>query len=303
MFRAHRYSESTTGADLIRMGKNVRIDKKFREPDGHLTQVLKMDPDAATLKQDVIEVLEQVWLGSVIYDEDIDLYNDTLKEFGVDLEKELRSRGMDDPFADKKDRLIKDRGDIGEVLGYLKETKLRGILPDDMFAPLVWAKLKGGLTTHGIDGIGFVWETESDTAQMILCEWKHTTQTGSITSPCTSASEAWVGLTPRKLLQELKRVRRFYEYRSEHERAKKIKWFVLKWLQRDPSVLCVTTVVYPDTTSVERARREVSTHLVKTCTDDHDNPIGPCMHECNLLPLPDLVGFVDSCYQEFFYGS
>ena len=93
---------------------------------------------------------------------------------------------MEDPFADKRDRLIKDRGDIGEVLGYLVETKVRGIAPDDLFAPLIWAKLKGGLTTHGIDGIGFIWGSESETGQMILCEWKHTAQSGSIGSPCSS---------------------------------------------------------------------------------------------------------------------
>ena len=174
---------------------------------------------------------------------------------------------MEDPFADKRDRLIKDRGDIGEVLGYLVETKVRGIAPDDLFAPLIWAKLKGGLTTHGIDGIGFIWGSESETGQMILCEWKHTAQSGSIGSPCSSASGAWIGLNHRKLLQELKRVRRIYEERSEHERAKKVKWFVYMWLQRDPCVSCVTTVVYPDITPIEKARQDVITHLVTKCKD------------------------------------
>ena len=281
----------------------MKIDNTFQEPDGHITKVLALTSDAESLKQDVIEVLEQVWLGDIIYDEDIGLYTDALKEFGVDLEEELRSRGMKDPFGDKKDRLIKDRGDVGEVLGYLRETKVRGVLPDDMFAPLLWAKLKGGLTTHGVDGIGFIWETEFDSDRMILCEWKHTTQTGSIKSPCSSASDAWIGLTSRKLLQELRRVRRFYEDRSEHKRAEKVKWFVYKWLQRDPSVMCVTTVVYPDTTSVDQGRQDFSSHLVQKCANSQNNPVEPAMHECNLLPLPDLEGFVERCYQEFFYGS
>ena len=281
----------------------MKIDKTFQEPDGHLTKVLTLTSDADSLKQDVIEVLEQVWLGDIIYDEDINLYTEALKEFGVDLEKELRSRGMEDPFKDKKDRLIKDRGDIGEVLGYLRETKVRGVLPDDMFAPLLWAKLKGGLTTHGIDGIGFIWETEFDIDRMILCEWKHTAQTGSIKDPCSSASDAWTGLTPRKLLQELRRVRRFYEDRSEHRRAEKVKWFVYKWLRRDPSVLCVTTVVHPDTTPIDQGRKDIVSHLVQRCAENQNNPVGPDMHECNLLPLADLEGFVEHCYQEFFYGS
>ena len=283
--------------------ESMKIDKTFQEPDGHLTKVLAQTSGAESLKRDVIEVLEQVWLGDIMYDEDIDLYIDALKEFGVDFEKESRSRGMDDPFADKKDRLIKDRGDVGEVLGYLRETKVRGIVHDHMFAPLIWAKLKGGSTTHGIDGIGFVWEAEFESGRMILCEWKHTTQTGSIKSPCSKASDAWVGLTSRKLIQELRRVSRFYVERSEHERAEKVKWFVYKWLQRDPSVLCVTTVVHPDTTSIQQARQDVSSHLIGRCANDQNNPVEPGMHECNLLPLSNLVGFVDSCYQEFFHGS
>ena len=281
----------------------MRIFEKFQETDGHLTQVLEMSSSADDLKRDVIDVLDEVWLGSMLYDEDISEYIDALKEFGVDLEKELRSRGMDDPLANKKDRLVKDRGDFGEVLGYLHETQVRGISPDDMFAPLIWAKLKGSLTTHGIDGIGFVWESEFEGGQMILCEWKHTAQNGSIRDPCVGASEAWSGLTARKLLQELKRVIRFYETRCEHDKAAKVKWFVRGWLRRDPNVLCVTTVVYPDTTSVDRARGEVGAHLIKPCVDHHSNSIEPCMHECNLLPLPDLVDFVDSCYREFFDGS
>ena len=281
----------------------MKIDKTFQEPEGHTTHVLGLASGAESLKQDVVEVLEQVWLGNIMYDEDIGLYTDALKEFGVDLETEMRSRGMEDPFVNKRDRLIKDRGDIGEVLGYMRETRLRGVLPDDMFAPLLWAKLKGALTTHGIDGIGFNWETEFENDRMILCEWKHTAQTGSIKSPCSSASDAWVGLTPIKLLQELRRVRRFYEERSEHKRAQKIKWFVHKWLLRDPSVLCVTTVVYPDTTDTDQGRQEVSSHLVQVCANNHDNPVGPAMHECNLLPLPGLEEFVEGCYQEFFYGS
>ena len=109
----------------------MKVNKTFEEPDGHVTKVLGLASDAESLERDVIEVLEQVWIGGIFYDEDIDQYSDALKEFDVDLKEELRSRGMEDPFADKRDRLIKDRGDIGEVLGYLVETKVRGIAPDD----------------------------------------------------------------------------------------------------------------------------------------------------------------------------
>ena len=281
----------------------MKIDKTFQEPDGHTTHVLGLTSSAESLKQEVIEVLNQVWMGDIAYHDDFDLYADALKEFGLDLEIELRSRGMDDPFADKKDRLIKDRGDIGEVLGYLREINVRGTSPADMFAPILWAKLKGGSTTHGIDGIGFIWGSEVATEQMILCEWKHTAQAGSIRSPCSSASEAWVGLTERKLLQELKRVIRIYEDRSEKAKARKVKWFLRGWIEKDPSVLCVTMIVYPDSTSIDQGRQDVSSHLVHKCADDHDNPVAPGMHECNLLPLSDLLGFVDGCYQEFFYGS
>ena len=281
----------------------MKIDKTFQEPEGHTIHVIGLTSSAQSLKQDVVEVLERVWLGNIMYDEDIDPYTDALKEFGVDLETEMRSRGMDDPFGNKRDRLIKDRGDIGEVLGYLREIKLRGVLPADMFAPLLWAKLKGALTTHGIDGISFKWETEFDNDRMVLCEWKHTAQAGSIRSPCSSASDAWVGLTSRKLLQELRRVRRFYEARFEPDRARRVKWFVYKWLQRDPSVLCVTTIVYPDTTDTDQGRQDVTSHLVQVCADNENNPVEPSMHECNLMPLPDLEDFVERCYQEFFYGS
>ena len=281
----------------------MNIDQNFQEPEGHSTKVMALTLVAEALKLDVIELLEQLWMGDIIYDEDIELYTDALKEFGVDLEEELRSRGMEDPFAAKKARLIKDRGDIGEVLGYLRETKVRRIPPDDMFAPLLWAKLKGGLTTHGIDGIGFIWGSGSDSDRMILCEWKHTAQTGSIKSPCSSASDAWVGLTPRKLLQEVKRISRIYTDRSQQEPARRLKWFAHKWLQQDSSVLCVTMVVHPDITSISQARQDIRSHLVKRCADHESNPVGPDMHECNLLPLSDLEGFLDNCYEEFLCGS
>ena len=281
----------------------MKVDKTFQESEGHLTRVLALTSDPESLQKDVIEVLERVWLGDILYDDDSEQFIDAFREFGVDIEAELRSRGMDDPFADKEDRVIKDRGDIGEVLGYLQETKVRGILPEDMFAPLLWAKLKGGLTTHGIDGIGFIWGSESESGRMFLSEWKHTAQTGSIRDPCSSASGSWAGLTYRKLLQELRRVARIYEDRSQYERAKNVKWFTFKWFQQDPSVLCATTVVYPNTTSIAQARQDVSAHLVAKCVNHQSSRIDSRMLECNLLPLPNLVEFVDKCYQEFFCGS
>ena len=281
----------------------MQIYDTYKEPYGHTTMVLGTEPDQQSLKRDVVDVLKQVWMGDIVYDEDIDSYADALREFGVDLEKELRTRGMDDPFSDKKDRLVKDRGDVGEVLGYLRETRVRGVQPNDMFAPLIWAKLKGGVTTHGIDGIGFIWGAGTVPDRMILCEWKHTTQSGSVRDPCSSASDAWAGLTPRRLLQELRRVRRIYEDRSEFERAQKVKWFAYRLLKEDPSVLCVTMVVHPDTISIGRARQEIESHLVKKCAEHPDNPISPVMHEGNLLPLSDMIAFLDSCYEEFVDGD
>ena len=281
----------------------MQIAEIFDESDGHKTTVLSAEPDQDALKQQIIEVLEQVWLGDIIYDEDLSSFTDTLKEFGVDFEEELRTRGLDDPFSDKKDRLIKNRGDIGEVLGYLRETQVRGISSNDLFAPLLWAKLKGSLTTHGIDGMGFVWGAGLEDDKMFLCEWKHTTQAGSVRDPCSSASEEWTGLTFRKLLQELRRVARIYKDRSELERVQKLKWFAHRWVTRDSSVLCVTMVVHPDTISIDRARQDVASHLVKKCAEHPTNPISPVMHESNLLPLPDMTTFLDNCYQEFVNGG
>ncbi len=281
----------------------MKIDKTYQESDGHATHVLGLISGAEPLKQKVVDVLNQVWMGDIIYHDDFDQYADALKEFGLDLGKELRSRGMDDPFGNKKDRIIKDRGDIGEVLGFIREIDVRGIPSTDLFAPILWAKLKGGLTTHGIDGIGFIWGSEGEAEQMILCEWKHTAQSSSIISPCSSASGAWIGLTDRKLLQELKRVMRIYEYRAEREKAQKVKWFLRGWLQRDTSVLCVTLIVYPDAIPIDQARQEVKSQLIQRCMADQTNPVGPSLHECNLLPLQDIEGFVDGCYQEFFNGG
>ena len=62
----------------------MKIDKTFQEPSGHITQVLAMTSDVESLKQDVIEVLEQVWIGNITYDEDIDRFSDALKEFDVE---------------------------------------------------------------------------------------------------------------------------------------------------------------------------------------------------------------------------
>ena len=280
----------------------MKINKTFQEPEGHTTHVLGPVSSVEHLEQRVVDVLNQVWMGDVTYHDDFDRYSDALKEFGIDLEMELRSRGMDDPFAVKKDRIVKDRGDIGEVLGYLREIDLRGISSVDMFAPIIWAKLKGGLTTHGIDGIGFLWGSGDAAERMVLCEWKHTAQRSSIRSPCSSASSAWVDVTPRKLLQELKRISRIYRDRSESYKAEKVKWFLLGWLNSDSSVLCVTVVVYPDSTLIDQARQEVTSHLVQRSAADQTNPVGSHMHECNLLPLDDLEGFVERCYQEFFDG-
>ena len=281
----------------------MQITEKYKEADGHVAIVLDAGPDPESLKQEVLDVLERVWIGDIIYDEDIAAYTDALSEFGIDLNEELRTRGLDNPFSDKKDRLIKDRGDIGEVLGYLRETLIRKISPDDIFSPLIWAKLKGGVTTHGIDGIGFIWGSGNEPDQMILCEWKHTAQSGSIRNPCSSAAEEWTSLTFRKLLQEMRRVRRIYEDRSDLERASKLKWFAYLWKKRDLSVSCVTMVVYPDIISIDRAREDVSLHLVKKCAGHSTNPICPGIHEGNLLPLPGMDTFLDNCYQEFVCGQ
>ena len=281
----------------------MKIGQTFHEAEGHTTHVLLLASDAESLQRDVVRVLDQVWSGDIAYHEDVHSFADALLEFDVDLETEWRSRGMDDPFVDTKDRLVKDRGDIGEVLGYLREVQIRGISPGDLFAPLLWDKLKGGLTTHGIDGIGFIWGTNMASSHMILCEWKHTAQSDSIRSPCSSASHAWVGLTERKLLQELRRVTRFYQERGDDTKAQQVKWFVYEWLKGSPNVLCVTMLAYPDTIPVSRARQEVSTQLVERCQEDPSNPVGPERHECNLLALSDLEGFVERCYWEFSYGS
>ena len=69
-----------------------------------------------------------------------------------------------------------------------------------------------------------------------------------------------------------------------------MKWFVCKWLQRDPSVLCVTTIVYPNNTSIAQARQDVSSHLVKKCADDQSNPVEPGVLECNLTTLTGSCG-------------
>lgn len=281
----------------------MEIINKYGESEGHSTIVLGMGPDNKLLKQKVLDVLEMVWIGDIIYDEDMEAYTEALKEFGVDLNQEMRTRGLNDPFSDKKDRLVKDYGDIGEVLGYLREILIRGILPKDMFAPLIWAKLKGGVTTHGLDGIGFIWGSGIEQDQMVLCEWKHTTQSDSIRNPCLRASEEWTGLTYRKLMQELRRVSRIYRNRSDFERARDLKWFTYYWLKNDPRVSYITMVTYPDTLSTDRARQDVSAYLAKKCTEHSTNPINPERHEGNLLPLPDMIAFLDSCYQEFINGQ
>ena len=233
----------------------MRIIQDIQVSDGHKVIVLGTAPDTQPLRAEIVKVLEEVWIGDIAYGEDIEDYIDALMEFGVDLYEEVRTRGMDDPFADRKDRLIKDRGDVAEVLGYLRETMLRGIPADDMFAPILWTKLKGGLTTHGLDGLGFIWRENIGDSRMILCEWKHTTQTESIRDPCSSAHSEWSTLTLRRLLQELRRVMRIYRARGEIAKVEFLKWFAHLWAKRDQRVTCVTMVVYPDTISINRARR------------------------------------------------
>ena len=280
----------------------MQIANSYDEALGHTTIILDPAPDLEALKRQIINVLEQVWIGDILYDEDVEAYRDALEEFGVDLDQELRTRGLDDPFSEKKDRLVKDRGDIGEVLGYLRETLVRGISATDIFVPLIWAKLKGGVTTHGLDGIGFIWGDNGGSDQMTLCEWKHTLVSQSLQGPCSRASEEWTGLTYRKLMQELRRVSRMYRHRSDLVRARSLKWFAYRWLQKDSCVSCVTMIVHPDDLSVDGARGDISTHLVKKCAEHPSNPIEPRMHEGNLLPVPDLGTFLDRCYQEFVVG-
>ena len=44
----------------------MKVNKTFEEPDGHVTKVLGLASDAESLKRDVIEVLEQVWIATVL---------------------------------------------------------------------------------------------------------------------------------------------------------------------------------------------------------------------------------------------
>lgn len=281
----------------------MQIANSFTEREGHTTVILDPGSDLRELKGSVIEVLEEVWIGNTIYDDDIEEYIEALSEFDLDLEQELRSRGQDQPFTDKKDRLVKDRGDVAEVLGYLRETQIRGIPPAEMFVPLIWAKLKGGLTTHGLDGIGFIWASGNQPDTMILCEWKHTPNTTSVQAPCSSAADEWNTVTYRKLMQELRRVRRIYLDRSEIDRAERTKWFAYYWLRRDPSVVCTTMITCPDIMPIQKARESISVHLVQKCAQHTSNPTNPGMHEVNLLPLPDMIDFLDGCHREFIFGN
>ena len=77
----------------------MKVNKTFEEPDGHVTKVLGLASDAESLKRDVIEVLEQVWIGGIFYDEDIDQYSDALKEFDVDLKEEIAVQGDGGPLC------------------------------------------------------------------------------------------------------------------------------------------------------------------------------------------------------------
>jgi hypothetical protein len=267
----------------------MQIIDSFTETAGHTTLILNPGTDLEDLMRKVIDVLEIVWMADIVYDDDIEEYKEALGEFGIDLEQELRSRGLDEPLSKKRDRLIKDRGDIGEVLGYLRETLIRGVSQTEIFVPLIWAKLKGGVTTHGLDGICFVWAHDKEPDRMILCEWKHTSITNSVQAPCSRAADEWNSLTFRKLIQELRRVRRIYVDRSEKHRANRTKWFAHYWLNQDSRVTCTTMVVCPDAVPVQRACDDVSAHLVQTCSEHSSNPTIPSMHEASIIPLPDRV--------------
>ena len=277
----------------------MQIKETFPETDGHTTIILDPGSDLGDLKQKIIDVLENVWIGDIAYDDDIDDYKAALAEFDIDLEAELHSRGLDEPFAPTKDRLVKDRGDVGEVLGYLRETVIRGVPPTDIFVPLIWAKLKGGVTTHGIDGICFIWTPDEEPDQMILCEWKHTSISTSVQLPCSSAADEWNNLVFRRLLQEMRRVRRIYQDRSQIDLAKRTKWCAFNWRKKDSSVICTTMVVCPEEVPIDKARQEISAHLVLKCAQHASESTVPGMHEADLLPLPEMVEFLDKCHQEF----
>ena len=280
----------------------MKIVDAYSESKGHTIVLLSSHADRDTLKQEVIRVLDDIWVGDIIYADDIVAYNKALNDFGVNLDEEIRARGLDDPSSDKKDRIIKDRGDIGEVLGYIREIQLRGINEDDFFMPLMWNKVKGGSTTHGLDGMGFIWGSQSDPHRMVLCEWKHTVQQ-SIRDPCLNACDQWMSVTYRKLIQELRRVARIYKERGDHTRADDLKWFAHSWLKRDPNVLCVTMIVYPDSVPLVNARRDFDLHVVDKGLKSSGDTISPEMHEGNLLPLTDLESFLDECYRDFTHGG
>ena len=273
--------------------------EEYHETEGHLVTVVGFDTDAESLRRDIVKTLEQIWMGGIDDSIDGEEYRDALKEIGIDLDEELRSRGLDDPFANDKYQLIKDYGDIGEVLGYLHEIEVRGILSGDVFTPLLWTKLRGSIPTHGLDAIGFAWGQTGQMEHVVLCEWKHTMQNTSIRHPCSSAAEEWTGLVIRRLLQEANRVKRIYDARGDTHKSEAVKWLAYRWQQRDRSVSCTTMIVYPDSLPTDKARQEIITYLINKCASHTTNSIAPAIQDITLFPLSDMEVFFDSCYEEF----
>lgn len=276
----------------------MRIVRESVQPMGHtLVELVLNDIDG--MKRAIVGVLEEVWLDEILDDNDIDEYRAALMEFGIDLEQAHRTRGLSNTGRKTKYDLIKDRGDVGEVIGYLREKQIRGIPQNDLHLPLLRSKLKGRLTTHGVDGIGFIWSTDDNPDQMVLCEWKHTSHEVTLTNPCTRAAEEWVDLSTERLLQELKLVRRTYRDRAMPDKWQRIKWFALDWLNHSPNVHMVTLIVHGESVDSERARRDIAHHLIERIRDDDANPRQPEEHEANLVPIPNMVDFLDSCTTEF----
>lgn len=280
----------------------MHIVRESVQTEGHTLVELALN-DIDGMKEAIVGVLEEVWLDNIPKDDDIDEYKEALAGFGIDLDQALRNRGRSETDEKTKYDLIKDRGDVGEAIGYLREKLIRGIPQSDLHLPLLRSKLMGRLTTHGVDGIGFIWSTDDTPDRMVLCEWKHTSDAVTITNPCTNAANEWVGLTPEKILQELRVVRRTYRERSMPEKERICKWFAVAWLNHSPTVHMVTLIIHDDSVPSERARRDIVRHLIERVSGHEVNPRRPQEHEANHLPIANMAEFLNSCTEEFIDAS